>query len=113
MASQRLKKPHKIFISFSHKDEELRAQLVNHLTSLTKNGIIVCWDDRRMSPGAEWRGQIDDNLETASVILLLVSSDFLTSDYCRYEMARARELHNAKKARVIPIILRPVVYQDE
>jgi hypothetical protein len=63
--------------------------------------------DREIGAGREWEGQIDQNLESAHVILLLVSADFIDSDYCySVEMKRAIERHEAGTARVVPIILR-------
>jgi hypothetical protein len=98
-----------VFFSYSHKDEGLREQLQNHLALLKRQGVISDWHDRRIAAGTEWEGQINEHLNTAGVILLLVSADFLASDYCYdKEMKRALERHDAGEARVIPIILRPV-----
>jgi hypothetical protein len=96
-----------LFNCYSHKDEQLRKQLENHLTMLRRQGVIRCWSDRMISAGREWEGQIDQKLERAQVILLLVSADFLASDYCYdVEMRRALERHEAGTVRVIPVILR-------
>jgi len=63
-----------------------------------------------ISAGTEWQGTIDDRLEEAGVVLLLVSSDFVNSSYCYdVEMRRALERHEARDALVIPIVLRPVL----
>ena len=102
-----------VFYSYSHKDEELREQLENHLSILKRRGIIKDWHDRRIGAGKEWEGEIDEHLNTASIILLLISSDFMASDYCYdVEMSRAMERHEAKEARVIPIILRHVIWEE-
>jgi tetratricopeptide (TPR) repeat protein len=96
-----------VFYSYSHKDEELRDQLENHLSMLKREGVIKGWHDRRISAGQEWEGQIDSHLNSADIILLLVSSDLLASAYCYdVEVKRAMERHEAGEARVIPIILR-------
>lgn len=98
-----------VFYSYSHKDEELRNELENHLSILRQQGIIDNWHDRRIGAGREWEGEIDEHLDTASIVLLLISSNFLASDYCYdIEMNRAMEHHEATQARVIPVILRPV-----
>ena len=69
--------------------------------------MIDDWHDRRIGAGQEWAGAIDEHLNSAAVILLLVSADFLASDYCYdLEMKRALERHDAGDARVIPVILR-------
>ena len=97
-----------VFYSYSHKDEELRDQLENHLAMLKREGVIQGWHDRRISAGQEWDGEIDAHLKSADIILLLVSSDFLASNYCYdIEVTLAMERHEAKAARVIPVILRP------
>src|SRR5512135_3006988 len=100
--------PISLFYSYSHKDEALRDELETHLTLLRRQGVVHGWHDRRITAGTEWEGQIDQHLEAADVILLLVSADFLASDYCYdKEMKRALERHGAGTARVIPVILRP------
>jgi hypothetical protein len=101
--------PISLFYSYSHKDETLRKKLETHLSLLRDQGVIADWHDRRIEAGAEWDGVINEHLDRAGMILLLVSADFLASRYCRdVEVARAMERHEAGTARVIPIILRPV-----
>ena len=101
--------PLRVFISYSHKDETLRAELETHLKLLQRQDLISVWTDRKIAAGEEWKGKIDDNVESAGIILLLVSADFIASDYCYdVELKRALERHDAGNARVIPIILRAV-----
>lgn len=96
-----------LFYSYSHKDEELRDQLEEHLAMLKREGVIKGWHDRRISGGREWVGKIDEHLNSADIILLLISSAFLASDYCYdIEVKRAMERHEAGEARVTPVILR-------
>ena len=96
-----------VFISYSHKDDEYRERLEVHLALLKRQMIIRVWHDRRIGAGKDIHREINENLETADVVLLLVSSDFLASDYCYdREMARAMERHRQGSARVIPVILR-------
>lgn len=74
---------------------------------LKRQGLIDAWHDRRIVAGSELDNSIRSELEKADVILLLVSPDFLASDYCYdVEVKRAMERHDAGEARVIPIILR-------
>lgn len=102
----------RVFISYAHKDKALRDQLVEHLTPLKQRGSITMWYDRDISAGAEWQQAIDEHLNKAHLILLLISPAFMGSDYCySKEMKRAVERHNAGEARVIPILLRPVDWQ--
>jgi TIR domain len=101
--------PIEVFISYSHKDEALREELGTHLSLLMRDRVIDEWHDRRIVAGREWGGAIDEHLNSAAVILLLVSADFLASDYCYdIEMKRALERHDAGDACVIPVILRSV-----
>ena len=96
-----------LFISYAHKDEALRAELDAHLKLLQRIGLVQKWHDRLLKPGEEWRKGIDENLERADIILLLVSADFLASDFCwQDEMERALERHQTGEARVIPVIIR-------
>lgn len=74
-----------LFLSYAHKDESLLKELVKHLSMLKRQGLISTWHDRQIFPGSNWAGVIDEHLEQASIILLLVSPDFLASDYC-YEV---------------------------
>jgi HEAT repeat protein len=98
----------KLFFSYAHKDEPLRDELAKHLSLLKRQNIITDWHDRNITAGTDWAQAIDHNLNTADIILLLISSDFLASDYCYdKEMTRALERHDKSTARVIPIILRP------
>jgi formylglycine-generating enzyme required for sulfatase activity len=97
----------KLFYSYSYKDEELRNRLETHLMALKRQEIIDDWHDHKISLGAEWHNVLDENLKAADIILLLVSSDFITSGYCETEMKYAIQQHEAGKAVVIPIMLRP------
>ena len=74
--------PIEVFFSYAHKDNRLRDQLEIHLSNLKRQNIITGWHDRKIAAGTEWKGQIDSHLESAQIILLLVSADFLASDYC-------------------------------
>ena len=97
-----------LFYSYAHEDEVLRNELDKHLSLLRREGLIKDWHDREIGAGTEWEREINIHLKTAQVILLLVSADFLASEYCYgIEMERAIERHEAGEARVIPIILRP------
>ena len=101
--------PVEVFYSYAHEDEALRAELEKHLSLLRRQGVISGWHDRHIAPGTDWAYAIDEHLERASVILLLVSADFLASDYSYgIEMRRALERHQAHEAAVIPILLRAV-----
>jgi hypothetical protein len=103
----------RLFYSYSHKDKALRDQLEVHLTLLKRSGVISAWHDRLIGAGQEWQREIPDNLEQADIILMLVSADFLASDYCYgVELARALERHKAGEALVIPVLARDVDLTD-
>ena len=101
--------PVHLFYSYSHVDEKFRNELETHLKLLQRRRLIESWHDRKIGAGFEWRNEIDEKLERAHIILLLVSSDFIASDYCYdREMKRALDRHAIGEARVIPIIIRDV-----
>lgn len=98
----------KLFFSYCHVDEALRDRLEVHLSLMKNQGLIETWHDRGITAGSNFTAAIDENLESADVILLLVSADFLASWYCySVEMKRALERHKEGMARVIPVILEP------
>lgn len=97
-----------LFFSYCHVDEELRDRLEKQFATLKRQGIIDTWHDRRIGAGAEIDKAIDARINTDDIILLLVSPDFINSDYCYdKEMTRALERHDRGEAIVIPVILRP------
>lgn len=96
-----------IFFSYTHIDEPLRDELEVHLALLRREGLIEAWHDRRIVAGSNIDDSISEQLEQADIILLLVSANFIASDYCySREMKRAMERHATGEARVIPVILR-------
>jgi hypothetical protein len=102
-----------IFFCYAHEDELMRSQLEKHLSIMKRQGQIVGWNDEEITAGRDWEKEVNIHLNTAQIILLLISSDFLDSDYCySVEMKRALERHEAGEALVIPIILRPVHWAD-
>ena len=104
--------PLNVFYSYAHKDAKLRDELGKHLVPLKRQGFIVDWYDRNISAGKEWEQEIDTHLNTAHIILLLISHEFLASDYCYgIELKRALERHETGEARVIPILVKPVDWQ--
>jgi formylglycine-generating enzyme required for sulfatase activity len=103
-----------VFVSYSHEDEPLRVELGKHLSSLRRSRAIAEWHDRKIDAGAEWAKEIDRNLKSADVILLLISPAFIHSDYCSsVELTQAMEQHEAGTACVIPIILRACDWENE
>ena len=109
----RVRKHGHIILSYSHRDEALRDQLETHLAMLKRQGFIETWHDRRITAGEPLDRAISASLERADIVLLLVSPDFLASDYCyEQEMLRAVERHKSGTCTVIPVILRPCDWHD-
>jgi TIR domain len=97
----------RVFISYSHEDREFARQLAVSCAQLRRDGWIELWSDAEIVPGTEWRDEIQAALEAAEAIVLLVSPDFIQSDFCYgIEMARALERHASGDAIVLPIIIR-------
>jgi Flp pilus assembly protein TadD len=102
-----------IFYCYAHEDKEFLNDLERHLEALRRSGKIITWFDRDIHPGSDWAQEIDLHLNTADIVLLFVSADFIFSNYCwGVEMKRALEMHKADEAHVIPIILRPVDWKE-
>ena len=98
----------KVFISYSHKDEEAVERLKTHLAVLERDQKLETWHDRRLLAGSTIGREIDEQLEGCELFLAIVSPDFLASDYCySREMEVALERHHAEQTRVVPIIVEP------
>jgi ribosomal protein L40E len=103
------KKPIEIFFSYARKDERLMSELEKHLYIMQRQGLITGWHDNKISPGEEWEQETTVHLNKADIILLLISPDFMASEYCySAQMACALERHEKGEALVIPVILRAV-----
>ena len=101
-----------IFLHYAHKDRVWLNELILHLMPMLRLGLIDLRYDVSISPGASWEEEINKYLEMAQIILLLVSPDFMASDYCYGEgMVRAMERHVGGEALVIPVLLRPIYWQ--
>lgn len=106
-------RPIKIFYCYACEDNALQKQLTNHLAPLRRLRNITGWFGHDIRAGAVGERESKEQLESADIILLLISADFMASDYCyMVEMTRALERHKAGTACVIPIILRPVKWED-
>lgn len=98
----------KAFISYSHHDEQALERLHTHLAMLRRERHITEWYDRDILAGDDIDKEIEEQLESSDLFLLLVSPDFLASNYCyEKEMSRALQRHEAGEARVVPIIIEP------
>ena len=100
--------PVEVFCSFAEADAQLLEQLERHLGVLQQEKVITIWNKRQVVAGSDWKVELDQHLNTASIILLLISSDFLASGY-QYgiELQRAMQRHDTREAHMIPILVRP------
>lgn len=106
--------PVTLFYSYAHEDEPLRDELQDHLMILERRGVVRSWHDRAIVPGHDWSREIDEHLRQADVVLLLISKDFIASDYIMgAELHLAMERQRTGDAAVIPILLRQVDLQPE
>lgn len=102
-----------LFCCYAREDQEMLANLKKHLRPLQRQGQIMMWSDTDLQAGVEWEKELHQHLESADIILLLISPDFMNSDYCySTEMGRAIERHEQGNARVIPILLRPAFWRN-
>jgi hypothetical protein len=103
----------RVFYSYSHKDAELRERLGTYLAPLAHQKKIVEWHDRKIEPGADWEAEISSHLESANLILLLVSADFLASEYCfGVEVEKALIRLKQGEAKVVPVLLKPCLWKE-
>ena len=99
--------PIRVFISYSQVDEGWKAKLVKHLGQSRREKLIDLWHDGMINAGTEWNEIIESKLNAADIVLLLLSADFLDSDYCNeHEIPAAMSRHRSGSAKVIPVVLR-------
>jgi internalin A len=104
----------KLFISYSHKDETFKDELVSMLEGLQRQGIVDTWQDRRIEPGDEWNKSIHDAMDECDLALLLVSRDYIASRFIQeQEQPKLLQRREEMRVRVIPIIVRPCKWQSE
>jgi hypothetical protein len=102
-----------VFVSYSHKDEKWRERLQVHLKPLVREGAIDLWDDSRIHTGQDWRTEIDKALSCARVAVLLVSADFLASDFISSEeLPRILEAAQRRGVHILPVLLSPSRFSE-
>lgn len=103
----------KIFISYSHDDERWRKRLVSHLAVLAMEGILDLWDDRKLGAGDDWYARIHEQMLSARIAVLLVSSSFLTSKFIRQEeVPKLFDRHEQGGMTVYPLLVKPCPWQE-
>ncbi|MBA2392047.1 MAG: toll/interleukin-1 receptor domain-containing protein [Ktedonobacteraceae bacterium] len=101
-----------LFLSYAPEDDSWRQKLERHLSELKRQGRVTIWHNRLLPPGSNQIQETDAHFNQASIILLLISDDFLASDSCCAEMQQALARQQAGKAQVIPLLLRPVEWKQ-
>jgi hypothetical protein len=112
--SDEVKSPLKVFVSYSHKDEAFKDELLTMLAGLQRRGIVDTWQDTRIEGGDEWYQLIQEAINNCDLALVLVSPDYIASRFIQEEeqprlLMRRQEI----QLRVIPIIIRPCTWQAE
>lgn len=102
----------KVFISYSHNDEDLKDRLKTHLAVLEHQNLLSVWDDRQIASGDDWYPEIEQAIESAQIAILLISADFLSSKFILgEEIPPLLERRKKEGLRVIPLILKPCSWQ--
>jgi tetratricopeptide (TPR) repeat protein len=99
----------KVFISYSSKDANWLERLRTHLQPLERDHKIEIWDDTKILPGSNWRAEIEKSLQSAKVAVLLISADFINSDFItKNELPPLLEAAEREDAVILPIIVSPI-----
>lgn len=97
-----------IFISYSHADSEYQLRLRKHLSIFERAGNIKYWSDTQLRTGDQWRKEIEENLQKTAVAILLISADFLASDFIRSnELPPLLEAWSQNEVFILPVIVKP------
>jgi TIR domain len=100
-------------VSYSHQDEEIRNELIKHLSPLRRLNLIADWHDRKIEAGDKWEQVISENLKKADIVIVIISIDFINSAYCYdVEMEMALDRAAAGQATIIPVIARRCIWKN-
>src|ERR1044071_1341221 len=110
-ASQARRQPKTIFVSYSHKDVDHLARLRVHLKPLERSNAVELWDDTRIKAGEQWKATIEAALDRAVAAILLISADFLASDFIiQNELAPLLRSAEENGTLILPVIVKPSRY---
>ncbi|GAB4047086.1 hypothetical protein GCM10028810_28640 [Spirosoma litoris] len=109
MAGKKIpKNRERVFISYSHKDSTVLERILVHLKPLFRDGLIDIWSDKRIKPGDKWNDEIETSLEQTKVAILLVSADFIASDYIvNNELPQLLKASSDLGASILPVFIKP------
>lgn len=106
------KLPLKVFISYSHKDEDWKNDLLAQFNNMETQGLINIWQDRMINPGDLWDASIKQALSESDLVLFLVSPGFMSSRYIwQDELPEAIERQKRGESKLVPIYVKPVEEQ--
>lgn len=101
-----------VFISYSHKDEDWKDRVCSQLGVLVQQGLVATWDDRRIAVGDDWKPEIEKAMASAKAAVLLISANFLTSNFIlNDEVPKLLERRDEEGVRIIPVIVKPCAWQ--
>jgi len=109
-SANKLEQDHKptVFVSYSHTDSEFLTRLKVHLKPLERENRIDLWDDTRIVAGNKWKEEIEKALDKAAIAVLLISADFLASDFVvDNELPPLLQAAEKQGTTILPIILKP------
>lgn len=101
----------KIFYSYAREDQKYLHKIEKHLAPIKRTYNLFSWSDRQIEAGTEWGSRLEEALNSADIILLLISPGFFASNHCYTEMQRAIERQSKGLAIILPILLRPVALE--
>lgn len=100
-----------VFVSYSHADSDHLQRLKVHLRPLERQSLVDVWSDTKIKAGQQWRKEIESALGRAAVAILLISADFLASDFVAdNELPPLLEAAQSDGVKILPIILKPCAF---
>ena len=108
-----MRSPTNLYISYAPEDEPFKNELIKHLAALVQNQLIKIWENKRLSIGSTRAEELRQRLQDSDIVLLLISADFIASPQINTEeLQPAISLHRAGQLKIIPVILRPCLFDD-